>query len=409
MRNVSIGILKEGEKLRDTRSPLTPSNCQTLLGKYSNLKIKLHPCNFRSYKNEEYASIGVEVSDNLDDCDILLGVKEVSIDELISNKKYLFFSHTIKKQEYNRELLKEILNKNIQLIDYECLTYENGTRIIGFGHFAGVVGTYNGFLTWGKRTGRFDLKPAHQCLDYSALKEHIDNITLKPLKIIVTGSGRVALGSLEVLKLMGIRQVSPEEFLSEQNDEAVYVQLDVKELYGKLSGADYELNDFFTDPTNYISLFEPYTKVCDLMINSIFWNPKAPVYFSEEDTKNEDFNISVIADISCDIKGAIPITLKATSIEDPVFGYNPLTQSETAPFQENCIDIMSVENLPNELPRDASQEFGNALINNVLDPLIMNENDSPVISRASITKNGNLTENFEYLSEFVEAEENQSV
>ena len=408
MKNVSIGILKEGEKLRDTRTPLTPSNCKTLLDQYPNLTIKVHPCDFRGYRDEEFIEAGVEVSEKLDDCNILLGVKEVPLNELISNKKYLFFSHTIKKQEYNRELLQEILKRNIQLIDYECLTHENGVRIIGFGHFAGVVGTYNGFLTWGKRTGQFDLKPAHQCLDYSELKENIRNIALEPLKIILTGSGRVAQGSLEVIELMKIRKVSPEEFLGQEFDEPVYVQLDVKELYEKSSGEDYELNDFFNDPTDYVSLFKPYTKACDLLINSIYWNPKAPISFSEEDTKESDFNISVIADISCDIKGAIPITLKASSIKNPVFGYDPATQSETAPFQKNCIDIMSVENLPNELPRDASQEFGNALIGNVMDHLI-NNGDDPIITRATITKNGDLTENFEYLRDFVEVEEKQSV
>lgn len=405
MKKVKLGIIKEGRIPPDLRTPLTPSNCKDLLEKYSDLEIYLQPCSYRCYTKTEYEKTGVIVQQDLSNCDILLGIKEVPVNELIPGKTYLFFSHTIKKQVRNQELLAQIIRKKIRLIDYEALTYDNGVRIIGFGKFAGIVGTHNGFIAWGNKTGTYKLKPAHQCKDYNELKLQYKSFTLPPFKIVLTGSGRVSNGALELLEFLKIKKITPEQFLSKNFNEAVYVQLDIHELYSLKNDSQWNDAEFFNHPEKFISLFKPYTESCDLLINGIYWSPKAPILFSLEEMKSKNFRIKVIADITCDIEGSIPCTYKATTIEDPVFGYEPLTNKIVSPYQNNAIDIMAVDNLPCELPRDASAMFGQSLIKDVLKYLI-NAPDNPIISRATITRNGDLTPRFEYLRGFLELQKN---
>lgn len=397
---MKIGIIKETKTPPDSRVPLTPSQCKKLMEQHPNVEVFVQPSKSRSYKDEEYTSHGIKLQEDLSDCDVLMGVKEVKIETLIPQKTYFFFSHTIKEQPYNKPLLKAVLEKQIQLIDYEVITNENGQRVIAFGRWAGIVGAHNGILACGKRTGAFDLKPMHQCFDYKEAQSYYKNLPLGNVKIVLTGTGRVSNGAKEVLDLMNIKQVSSKDFLEKKFDEAVYCQLKANEMFA--TGVDNHFDpSFFKNPSEYHSIFEPFTKVADLMINGIYWDNRGPAFFTKEAMKSKDFNIKTIADITCDIapEASIPSTLRAAVIGDPVFGYNPKTEQEETPYQEGVIDMMTVDNLPNELPRDASEDFGKQFLTYVLPELLKAE--SKMIFNASITqKNGKLNEPFLYLTNY---------
>ncbi|MFT4643778.1 MAG: saccharopine dehydrogenase (NAD+, L-lysine-forming) [Planctomycetota bacterium] len=395
-----IGIIKETKTPPDSRVLLTPKQCATLITKYPQVEILVQPSPSRSYKDSEYTQAGITLQEDLSDCDILIGVKEQVIDTLIPNKKYFFFSHTAKEQEYNRTLLRAIVDKNIQLIDYEYLIDTASKRVIAFGRWAGIVGAHNGILTWGKRTGKFDLKAMNQCKDFAEAQSYYPNVDLGTIKIVLTGTGRVANGSAEVLDKMKIKKVPTKDFLSKTYNESVYCQLETEEMFKKATDGSFD-KAFYTDPEDYISSFEKYTEVADLMINGIYWDNRAPVFFTKEDMKKESFNIKVIADITCDIApdSSIPSTLFASTIAKPNFGYNITTEKATEPFIEGVVDMMTVDNLPNELPRDASEDFGNQFMDQVIEELI---NDGEMIFKASITtKEGKLNKPFVYLADYI--------
>ena len=400
---MKVGILREGKTPPDKRVPLTPQQCVEVQKKFPHVSINVQPSQVRSFKDSEYSDLGIELLEDLSDCDVLLGVKEVRIKDFIEGKIYLFFSHTIKKQEYNRNLLQTVLARKIQLVDYEVLTNKEGFRIIGFGRFAGLVGAYNGLRAFGLREKLFDLKPAHQCDDLVEMYLELDNIKLPPIKIAVTGDGRVAGGVLEVLKHLKIERVSPEDYLNNNKPtNPIYTQLLPGDYAKRKDGTTFELIHFFNHPEMYENSFLPFAKSTDLLIASAFWNPKAPVLFSVEDAKQNDFRISVISDITCDIEGSIPSTKKASTIDNPFYDYNPeIGELETAFSNQKNISVQAVDNLPNELPKDASLNFGRNLIDKVF-PGLFGEDADGVIERASITKNGKLTERFSYLQDFAD-------
>ncbi len=398
---MKIGIINEGKTPPDSRVPLTPKQCAFIKKNYP-IDIVVQASPNRCYTDEEYAREGIEVTGDLSDCDVLMGVKEVPVEQLISHKIYFFFSHTIKKQAHNRKLLQEILKKQIQLVDYETLKNKKGERVIAFGRFAGMVGAHNGIMTYGLRTGAYHLNRMKDCKDYQEAKAIYEQLQLPPLKIVLTGTGRVSNGAARVLNDMGIKKVAPSEFLTATYDHPVFTQLGPEHYVDRKDGSTYETKTFYTQPQLFKSIFEPYTKVSDIMINGIYWDNRAPQFFSLEDMNRPDFNIKVIADVTCDIApdGSIPSTLRASTIAEPIYGYDPSTGSETTPFQENGIDIMAIDNLPNELPRDASQAFGEQFIEHVIDAFEDFKN-SEIINRATIAINGQLGKGYEYLSDYV--------
>jgi len=402
---MKAGILREGKMPPDKRVPLTPQQCIEVQKKFPNVLIKVQPSSVRSFKDSEYSDLGIKLQENLNDCDVLLGVKEVRINDFIENKIYLFFSHTIKKQEYNRNLLQTVLARKVQLVDYEVLTNKEGFRVIGFGRFAGLVGAYNGLRTFGLREKLFDLKPAHLCNDLVEMYSELDKIELPPIKIALTGDGRVAGGVLEVLEHLKIERISPQNYLNESKQtNPVYTQLLPGNYVQRKDGNTFELMHFFNNPEMYENAFQHFAKSTDLLIASAFWNPKAPVLFTVEDAKQDDFRISVISDITCDIEGSIPSTKKASTIDDPFYDYNPETgELETAFSNMKNISVQAVDNLPCELPKDASLDFGRNLIDKVF-PSLFGDDEDGVIERASITKDGKLTERFSYLQDFADGE-----
>lgn len=400
MNKIKLGIIREGKTPPDMRVAFTPAQCTDLLKEYSGLEIFIQPSKIRCFSDDEYKFFGLTLQEDLSGCDILMGIKEIPVNALIANKKYVFFSHTIKKQPHNQKLLKAIIEKKIQLIDYECLTDENNNRVIGFGRYAGIVGAYDGLLGYGEKYDLFHIKPANKCRDKEEVAEELKKIKLPNIKILITGGGRVANGAIETISALKIRKVTPYEFLHCSYREPVYCQVHSKDYYQPKNAASWSAKDFYEHPENYISDFLPYTKVCDLLITAHYWHPKAPKLFSKEDMKSPEFRISVIADISCDINGSVPSTLRASSITEPFYGYNPLTESIDVPFNKNTITVMAVDNLPCELPRDSSEDFGKELMERVLPSLFL-EDKTKMIERASITKDGKLMQRYQYLSDYI--------
>lgn len=397
---MKIGIIREGKTPPDSRVPLTPKQCAYISEIYP-VDFVIEPSPTRCYKDEEYAREGIRLSSDLSNCDVLMGVKEVPLEQLIPFKTYMFFSHTMKKQPYNKKLLKEILNKHIQIIDYEALKDVRGQRLIAFGHYAGMVGAHNALWTYGQRTGDFTLTRACDSHDYAAMCHEYDATKFPPIKICLTGNGRVANGAIDVLKDMKIREVSPDDFLNRTYQEAVFTQLHGRHYVRNKDKMPFVKNEFYNHPERFESAFEPFTKVTDVFINGIYWDPRSPQFFTLEDMKKEDFKIKVIADVTCDIapEASIPSTLEPSTIAEPVYGYNPDNQQLTTPFQIDSIDVMAIDNLPNELPRDASEFFGKQFIENILPDLLHHEH-SAIIHNATIAQYGGLTPLYEYLSDY---------
>ncbi len=400
---MKIGILRENKTPAEKRVPLTPEQCVEVRQKFPGVAVVVQPSPVRSYSDSEYQEVGIALNEDLSSCDVLLGVKEVHPKDFIEGKKYLIFSHTIKKQEYNRGLLQSVLKKNVQLIDYEVLTNKQGFRIIGFGRFAGLVGACSGIRAFGLRHRLFDLKPAHLCYNLAEMLINLNTINLPPLKIAFTGDGRVAGGVLEILEYLNLRRLTPGQYLQiDKPSEPVYVQLLPENYVMRKNGYEFDLFHFFTHPAEYQNAFIPYARTTDLLIASAYWDPKAPVLFTADDMKMQGFRISVISDITCDIGGSVPSTKRASSIDDPYYDYNPETGELEPPFTSNKnITVQAVDNLPCELPKDASVDFGRNLIDKVF-PSLLGEDSDGIIERASITRNGKLTSRFAYLRDFAE-------
>ena len=402
MKGTRIGLIREGKIPIDRRVPLTPAQAKTVMSRFPGVEVVAERSDIRCFHDKEYEREGIRLVDSLDDCDIILGVKEVPVDVLIPGKTYFFFSHTIKKQPYNRGLLQEILGRNITLVDYETLTERTGKRIIAFGRWAGIVGAYNGIWTFGQRYNLFNTRRAHTCFDLDDLWSELTKINLPPVKIVLTGGGRVAKGAMEVLSRLGVRKVTPRQFLEQWFDFPVFVQLNARNYNRRKDGQDFSRNNFYGTPQMYEADFSKYAEVADILIASAFWDPKAPALFSREEILSDNFKIAVIADITCDIEGSIPCTKRPSTIEDPIYDYNPCDdQIENALSDEANITIMAVDNLPCELPRDASASFGNDLVEKVL-PELLGDDAEGVIKRATIAHGGKLTERFTYLQEYVD-------
>lgn len=397
---MKIGIIKERKNPPDNRVPLSPSVCASIIS--NGIEVVVEPSDDRCFKNNEYEIAGVPLSGDLSHCDVLMGVKEVPIANLVSGKTYFFFSHTIKEQPYNRKLLQNIMKKDIKMIDYEALTDSTGNRVIAFGKFAGMVGAHNGLWTYAQRTNTFEIPRMKDLSGYEEAKQVYNKIDFPPMKIVLTGSGRVSSGAAQVLTDMGIKKIEPRDFLKKEFSYPVFTQLDCKDYVKARNNTPFEKSEFYKFPNRFESIFLPYTKVADIMVNGIFYDKNAPAFFTKENMKSPDFNIKVIADVTCDIapESSIPSTLYASTIADPVFGYNPKTEAEAPPYTDEVVDVMSIDNLPNELARDASEKFGNTFLNLVLNEL-KKGTDSRMIKDAMVTSNGQLTEKFKYLTDYV--------
>jgi alanine dehydrogenase len=396
---MKIGVIREGKTPSDNRVALSPHQCKVVVRKFSEIKLVVQPSSIRCYTDSEYIEAGITLQEDITDCDILIGIKEVPIENLIANKTYLFFSHTKKKQPHNKKLLQAIVHKNIKLIDYECLTYGDGQRVLGFGFFAGIVGAHNGLLAYGRKTNTFNLPPVHRFKDFREVIHQYFEVKLPNIKIVCTGNGRVSSGVQETMNMFDIKRVSSDEFIHKNFEYPVYCELTAENLYKHNDTHVYHRKDFRNHPENYYCDFKPFYKAADVMLNGVYWQKGIAPFFTLDEMRKAEFNLQVIADITCDVNGSIPCNVDSTTIDDPTYGFDPKTKSKTKPFQLGMIDVMAVDNLPNELPRDASDFFGVQFTKNILPELLKNE--SELINRATIANNGNLTNYYQYLSDYI--------
>jgi alanine dehydrogenase len=403
MRKIKIGLIKEGKVPPDHRVPMTPEQCKSAQSRFQNLEIIVQRSPIRAFKDEEYEAAGMKLADDLSDCDIIMGVKEVKIADLIPNKTFLFFSHTLKKQPYNRDLLRAILEKRIRLVDYEVLKDKHNKRVIGFGRYAGIVGTYNAFRTYGLKHGLYDLKPAYRCVDRVEMEQEMKKIIAGPnMRIVMTGFGRVGHGAREIVDQLPIKEVSPNEFLSNNFNEAVFTHLELEDYCAPKDGSAFEKSSFYSSPELYKSTFSRYLSVADVYIPCHFWSNRSPLIITSDDLKADNCRLSVVADISCDIAGPIASTIRPSKIADPIYGFNPSTGEEDDFMKEGVIAVMAVDNLPCELPKDASEDFGNELMKYILPALLVEDPDA-IIARGSETNfDGQLTSDFLYLQPYVD-------
>jgi len=399
-----FGIIRERKTPPDRRVVLSPTACQKVLSAYDEASITVEPSPIRIFSDDEYRNAGIDVEPDMAQCDVLLGVKEVPVEALIPDKKYFFFSHTIKKQPYNRKLLQAVLQKNIELYDHEVITDGRGNRLVAFGRYAGIVGAYNGIRAFGIKNGLFNLPKAESLKDQQDLIHHLRQVTLPAIRILLTGKGRVGNGAREMLVGMGLTEVPVDEYLHQPATRPIFCQIDVMEYNKRKDGQSLGPQDFFDHPGDYISDFMRFAGVTDLYIAGHFYGQGAPYLFTREDVRQPGFRIGVVADISCDIDGPVATTLRASTIADPIYGYDPRTASEIDFMKNGAIAVMAVDNLPAELPRDASEGFGTTFVNQVI-PAFFNGDQDGILQRARMTRNGELTPRYAYLRDYAEGQD----
>ena len=398
---MKIGIIKETKTPVDNRVALSPEQVAMLQHNFPNSEFYVQSSDIRAYSDDEYRSLGVKVVDSVDNCDVLFGIKEATIESLIPNKHYFFFGHIAKMQEYNRPLLQNMMKKNITFSDYEYLVDDNNARVCAFGWWAGVVGVYYTLRGYGLRTGKYSLPKPDLKFTLEKLLEALNSIELPAVKVVVTGAGRVSQGAQYVLENIKATKLSKQEFLTVDSVEKLsYCVADVADLVIRKDRKEFSFADFTKNPHEYESNFFRWAKTSDLFVSAHFWAPEAPVYLSEEDLKNSEMRIKMIGDVTCDIMGSIKSTVRPSTHAEPYYDYNPVTAKEEAAFSsDNNITVMAVDTCPNALAIDTSAYFGDMLIKHVFEPLLKGEKSS-VIERSTILDKGNLTERFSYLTDF---------
>ncbi|TYB76850.1 NAD(P)-dependent oxidoreductase [Bizionia myxarmorum] len=398
---MKFALIKERKNPPDRRVVFSPEKLAEARNQFPEAEFIVESSDIRIFPDSAYKALGFKVTDDVSDCDVMLGVKEVPVDYLIPNKKYFYFSHTIKKQPYNRRLLQAMLEKNIDMYDHETIVRQTGSRLIGFGRYAGLVGAYNGFRALGLRDGLFKLPKVETLADLDAVKAELDKITVPNIKILLTGTGKVAHGAQEILDHLQIKEISDALYLTSTFTEPVYCLANVMEYNKRRDGKVGSKAQFYKDPSEYESNFMAYAKETDVFIAGHFYGNNAPYLFTREDAKKPEFNINMVVDISCDVDGPVASTLRASTIADPFYGYDVTNEKEVAYDAKDAITVMAVDNLPCELPKDASEGFGDMFLEHVI-PAFFNQDERGILKRARITENGKLTKRFAYLQDYVD-------
>ena len=397
---MKIGIIKEYKSPPDKRVVFSPVKCVETLQKFPQVEFFIEKSDIRCFSDSEYEEMGLKVVNDLSNCDVLIGVKEVPIEKLIDNKKYFFFSHTIKKQPYNKKLLQQIIKKNIELFDHETIVDNNNNRLIGFGYYAGVIGAYNGLRAYGLKNHTFSIPKAIDLKDRQEFNSILKSLSIPDMKILLTGKGRVGSGTKEVLDFLKIKEVSAQDFINETYNESVYVNIDVLD-YNYSDSIENTVSNFYNYPEKFRSTFSKFLSVSDIYFAGHYHNPKAPKLITLDDIKNPDFNVQVIADISCDIDGPIASTIRPSTIENPTYGFHKEKLVECDFLDENALAVMAVDNLPCELPRDSSEMFGEMFLKYVI-PSFFNNDQENILKNSKITSEGSLTDRFSYLSDYIQ-------
>ncbi|MBR5989800.1 MAG: hypothetical protein IK003_09790 [Prevotella sp.] len=400
---MKIGLIRETKIPEDNRVALSPTQAAKLNQEFPDSEIVVQSSNIRAFSDEEYRKAGVRVINDMSECDVLFGIKEAQIDSLIPHKHYFFFAHIAKMQAYNRPLLQAMLTKNLTFSDYEYLVDENGERVCAFGWWAGVVGVYYTLRGYGLKIGRNALPKPDRRFTLAQMRTTMATAQLPKVKILITGNGRVAQGATYILRESRAQELTYEQFMSDEPvDTLSFYRASANELVKRKDGKAFDRSDFRGHPEAYESDFIKFAKHTDIYIPCHYWDPKAPVYLEQEDFLKYDLPIKMIGDITCDICGSIKSTIRPATHAEPYYDFNPSTHSEELPFSSpNNITVMAVDTCPNALAIDASEYFGDMLTEYVFKPLLRGESDqSEVIRKATIVRNGKLTERFDYLSDF---------
>ena len=403
----NIGIVRESRN-DENRTPLVPEHIKKYKESNPNINFIIQPSNNRCFSDEEYELCGAKINENLNECSIIFGVKEIDPNILINNRTYLFFSHTFKinKQQKNiekhkKDLLLSILNKKITLIDYENIRGKNGTRCLGFGRFAGIVGCYNTLNLLLRVLGKQSLASAYKINDYERLVLNLKNLYFPKTKILVTGDGRVAKGVIELLNQTNIKAVSKKDFLEKKFDQPIFCNLETKDYVTNNSSTNFNLEHFINNPQDYSSSALQYLKETNILISAHYWDPSSPKIFENEDLKDLQ-NLKIVGDITCDINGSVPTTIRSTTIEEPNYWIERYNLKEIDENNDG-IAVMAVDNLPSELPRDSSTEFSEGIINEVL-PFLLKEDDGRILN-GTITTDGSFLEKYNYLNDYIRINE----
>ncbi|MEN9445375.1 MAG: hypothetical protein RIS47_2266 [Bacteroidota bacterium] len=403
MKELYIGILRETKNPPERRTPLPPASAALLMRKYPFVHLVIQPSEIRAFSNQEYEAVGVLLQEDLQECDFLLGVREPAPNTLLANKSYFFFSHTAKKQEANKQLLRKCIEKKITLHDYEFLYDRDGRRIVSMGYWAGIVGCYNAFRAVGEKYGTFELKPASQCNSVSDLYAALASVYLpKSYKIVMTGGGKVSQAVIDVFQNIGIEKITPQHFLKYRGLEAVFTQLDPWHYSQQKSGEAFDLDHYFRCPSAFESKFAEYGNNADMLITAHYWPAGGPRLLEPADFASGEFSLQIIADISCDLNGPLPSTLRVSTIESPFYGFHKTDAVEVAPFSENAVTVMAIDNLPAEMPRAASEDLGKSLVD-VFFPIFLGSSSVRLIENSIICSNGVLSERFGYLQSWLDS------
>ena len=432
-----IGIRRENKDILERRSPLTPRQVAELV-RDEKMRVIVQSASNRIYSEEEYRRAGAQISDDLSPCNIVFGVKEVPEEDLLPTGVFCYFSHTIKGQEYNMPLLAKILERKITLMDYELVTDEQGKRQIFFGRFAGIAGMLDALWVYGQRLSSEGIENPLQFLKqtrhYGTLRkaeEHLQEAAERikaggfpqeaaPVIIGITGRGHVAQGAHEVLSRLPVEELSPRDLLTPSRLEKlspykIYKVVFLKpEIYRPRDAKkNFDADELMRRPDLYEGNLEQYLPALSIFVNGIFWEPRFPKFLTRDFLRRQYQQpgrpkMKVIADITCDINGSVEATVKATRIDNPVYVYQPRNGQVIDGWEGEGPVVLAVDKLPTELPREASENFGRALMPAV--PLLAKADfsrsyeklDIPEsFRRAVIAHQGKLTPDFQYLREFL--------
>ena len=425
-----LGIRKEDKNQWEKRAPLTPVAVKLLKEQYG-IDTIVQPFPKRVFDDDEYKGAGADLSDDLFQCSVIVGVKEVPADLLLDNKVYIFFSHTIKGQDYNMPLLKKVMDSGCSLIDYECIKDEKGRRLVFFGKQAGQAGLIDALHGFGRRLEAEGIENSFslikQAYSYRGLEEAKDDLykladdinenglpkEISPMVVGITGYGNVAQGFQDLLDILPVTEITPNQLLTKELEQNQIYKVVFKEsdIVKPSDGGSFDLNDYYTNPQNYKPVFEKYLPKLTMLTNASYWDTVYPRLFTKKYLKENKDNLSVkfVADLSCDINGGIEFTEKATTPDSPVFVYNPGTDKITDGYEGEGVAVLAVDNLPAEIPLDSSVWFSKSLY-----PFIPKLFDADFsvpfteleltdeLKNAIIVYNGELTPTFKYLEEYVE-------
>jgi len=433
-----IGIIRETKNEWERRAPLIPADVKSLLAGQP-VQFVVQPSDLRIFREEEYLAQGAAICDDLSGCEMIIGIKEIKIKDLLTQKIYLFFSHTIKGQSYNMPMLRKIMELEDTLIDYERMINEKGQRLIYFSYHAGLAGVIDTLWAYGKKMALEGIESPFSKIKHSlqypdlphtktALQEVGEEIrihglppAISPCVIGITGYGNVSHGVQHLLDILPVTSIEPAEIAGVRKSKTRNRHTIFKTVFKEehmvesiIKGQPFDLQDYYKNPDKYRSRFESYLDHLNILVNASFWNNQYPrhvtrKYIRELYARETMPTLRVIGDISCDVQGGVECTLKNTTPGNPVFTYLPDRDEACDGFEGHGLVIMAVDNLPSEIPAEASAYFS-SILKNLLPDLLQADysldfndlNLPPSLKKAVVVYHGELTPDYQYLKKYLD-------